>query len=76
MEGKVEYAFPDEFDSYDMNRDGQIEYEEFAFTLMRIFPMQQPEEFRGPFQDADLNGKQLSKVIIRNSSASLIPGIG
>ena len=58
LEDMVEYALPDEFDIYDMNRDGQIEYEEFVFTLMRLAPMQQPEEMRGPFLDTDLNSKQ------------------
>ena len=58
LENMVEYALPDEFDIYDMNRDGQIEYEEFVFTLMSLAPMQQPEEMRGPFLDSDLNSKQ------------------
>ena len=40
-----------------MNRDGQIEYEEFAFTLMSLLPMEQPEEIRGPFDDVDINSK-------------------
>ena len=57
LEGMVEYAFPDELDDYDMNGDGQIEYEEFAFTMMAMFPMQQPEEFRKPFVDTDVNSK-------------------
>ena len=58
LEHMVEYALPDEFDIYDINRDGQIEYEEFVFTLMSLAPMQQPEEMRGPFLDTDLNSKQ------------------
>ena len=54
----VEYALPDEFDIYDMNKDGQIEYEEFVFMLMSLAPMEQPEEMRGPFLDSDIDSKQ------------------
>ena len=58
VEGVVEYALPDEFDIYDMNKDGQIEYEEFVFMLMSLAPMEQPEEMRGPFLDSDIDSKQ------------------
>ena len=47
-----------------MNRDGQIEYEEFAFTLMTLLPMEQPEEIRGPFEDVDINSKQNPLIVI------------
>ena len=47
-----------------MNRDGQIEYEEFAFTLMSLLPLEQPEEIRGPFDDVDINSKRTSEVVL------------
>ena len=53
--GRIHVCISGEFDAYDINRDGQFVYEEFAFTLVKMFPMQQPEEFRGLFQEADLN---------------------
>ena len=46
-----------------MNLDGQIEYEEFAFMLMSLLPMEQPEEIRGPFDDVDINSKQIPLIL-------------
>ena len=66
-----------------MNRDGQIEYEEFVFMLMSLLPMEQPEEIRGPFEDVDINSKQnpllycicTQQILINHRSlASLAPG--
>ena len=59
MQDKIMYPFSDNFNEYDLNGDKQIEYEEFAFTVMAEFPMQQPEELREPFAWADVNGKIL-----------------
>ena len=58
MDGMVMYPFSDEFSDYDLNQDKEIEYEEFAFAVMKQFPMGQPEEMRVPFFWADANGDE------------------
>ena len=50
------YPFSDEFTDYDLTRDKQIEYEEFVFSVMSKFPLNDPEELREPFVWADANG--------------------
>ena len=58
------YPFSDEFNDYDFNRDKQIEYEEFVFSLMSQFPLGDPEELREPFIWADANGKDIIITLI------------
>ena len=57
MQDMVIYPFSDEFNDYDFNRDKQIEYEEFVFSVMSQFPLGDPEELREPFIWADANGR-------------------
>ena len=52
------YPFSDDFSDYDLNQDKELEYEEFAFAVMKQFPMGQPEELRVPFFLADANGDE------------------
>ena len=60
MQEMVLYSFSDEFTDYDLNDDKEIEYEEFVFAVMSVFPLAEPEELRLPFLWADANGKIFS----------------
>ena len=59
MQNMVIYPFSDGFNDYDFNRDKQIEYEEFVFSVMSQFPLGDPEELREPFIWADANGMDI-----------------
>ena len=54
------YPLPDDFEEYDDNKDGVIEYEELAADLLSRWTFTHPEQLRGLFMDADDDGKSCS----------------
>ena len=53
----VYYPISDDFDEFDDNQDGLIEYEEFAFDFLARWKFSNPEQLRIIFKDADTDGK-------------------
>ena len=55
----VYYPISDDFDEYDDNDDGLIEYEEFAFDFLSRWQFTRPEQLRVMYKGADTDGKCL-----------------
>ena len=55
--GMVYYPISDDFDEYDDNDDGLIEYEEFAFDFLSRWQFTRPEQLRVMYKGADTDGK-------------------
>ena len=53
----VYYPISDDYDEYDDNDDGLIEYEEFAFDFLARWKFTRPEQLRVIFKGADTDGK-------------------
>ena len=52
----IYYPISDDFDEFDDNDDGLIEYEEFAFDFLARWKFEHPEQLRIIFKDADTDG--------------------
>ena len=58
----IYYPISDDFDEFDDNDDGLIEYEEFAFDFLARWKFEHPEQLRIIFKDADTNGNYLTRT--------------
>ena len=56
----VWFPIPDDFEEYDDNKDGVIEYEELAYDFLSRWTFTKPEQLRGLFKEADEDGKSFN----------------